>query len=221
MIAAGMLEKVEDFEHNGVHIPASRLGYRITRRFVRRYMARVFDNPSKVFTDDLLKPELQDPDSFADGILYIAEAQERVAKTYFEDGGYELACPPLQAILSIMAHGDFEGKTIDDPEIRSMFSREALLESDWYKRRLNEKQQRDIEHWRGFEVRLNKFMAIKSREEWVHELKLHARLQHAQDMRQRAEAEGYPQELVGTIGADPMKPSTTDATLVDRLAGSR
>ncbi len=31
-----------------------------------------------------------------------------------------------------MAHGDFEGKSINDPEVRALFNRETVLESDWY-----------------------------------------------------------------------------------------
>ena len=87
MIRDGMLEKIEDFEHNGKLIPASRLGYRITRRFVRTYLARVFDNPSKVFTEEFLQPEKQDRESYADGILHIAETQQKVAEQYMNDGG--------------------------------------------------------------------------------------------------------------------------------------
>ena len=219
MIADGMLEKVDDFDVDGTTVPASRLGYRITRKFVRTYMARVFDNPAKVFTDEILRPELQDGESFADGVLYIAEAQRRVATQYLSDGGYELACPPLQAILNIMAYGDHEGLTIDDPQIRSMFTREALLQSDWYRRRLREQKHRDIEHWRSFEKRLNRFMASKSHAESVQELNLQERIAYAQQMRSAAEADDYEQRIAGSLGADPMRPSVKDATLVDRLAG--
>lgn len=218
MIEHGMLEKIEDFEKDGKTIPASRLGYRITRRFVRNYLARVFDNPSKVFTEEILQPERQDMDSYADGILYIAEAQQRVAKGYFDDGGYELACPPLQAILSIMAFGDHEGKTIDDPEIRNLFTRESMLESDWYRRRLAKKKQRDIDHWRSFESRLTDYMNSSLHEEAVGELQLQQRLDYATSMRAGAESPNYEQELVGTLGADPMQPSMKDATLANRLA---
>ena len=112
LIEQGMLERIDDFEYDGKQIPASRLGYRITHKFVRQYLGRVFDNPSKVFTEDILKPELQDPDSFADGILHIAEAQKRVAQNYMEDGGFENACPPLKAVLNIMANGNHEGPII-------------------------------------------------------------------------------------------------------------
>ena len=220
MIKAKMLEKIDDFEKDGKLIPASRLGYRITRKFVRTYLARVFDNPSKVFTEEILQPEKQDPDSYADGILYIAEAHERVAKTYFEDGGYELACPPLQAILSIMAYGDFQGKTIDDPEVRQMFTRESLLQSDWYQRRLLKKQQRDLDHWTAFEQRLASYANSDAHAETAETLGLNQRLEYARRMREQSESPTYQEELKGTLGADPMQPSTHDATLSDRLANA-
>ena len=222
MIRDGMLERIEDFTHNGVVIPASRLGYRITRRFVRTYLARVFDNPSKVFTEEILRPETQDPESFADGILHIAEAQQRVASAYMEDGGYELACPPLQAILNIMTYGDHEGKSIDAPSIRQMFTREGLLESDWYKRRLQEKRLRDIEHWKAFVERIDNSICetklLTSRRASMDSLNLEERLQYAKDKLANAESPNYESEIVGTLGADPMRPSTSDKTMLQRLA---
>jgi hypothetical protein len=217
LIESGMLEKVDDFTADGVEIPASRLGYRITRKFVRTYLARIFDNPAKVFTDEILKPELQDPQSFADGILHITEAQKRVALRYMADGGYELACPPLQAILSIMAYGDYQGKSVTDPEIRDMFTRKSLLSSDWYRRRLAAQKYRDIEHWKAFEERLTEYVAKKT--PFAEELKLHERLRFATAQRQAAESPDYEEKLVGTLGADPMQPSMKDATLANRLAG--
>lgn len=217
LIADGMLKKIEDFDADGVAIPASRLGYRITRKFVRTYLARVFDNPSKVFTDEILQPELEDPESFADGILHIAEAQKKVAERYLTDQGYELACPPLQAVLNIMANGEHEGKTITDPEIRNLFTRESLLASDWYRRRLAAQKQTDIRHWRSFEQRLEQYITRKAGS--AEELDLSDRLRYATEMREAAESPDYEATLVGTIGADPMQPSTTDATLASRLAG--
>ncbi len=218
LIRNRMLEKIEDFEHNGVLIPASRLGYRMTPKFVRAYLARVFDNPGKVFTKEILRPEMQDPDSFADGILHIAEAQQRVAQRYLDDGSYELACPPLQALLSIMATGNFDGKTINDPEIREMFTRDALLASDWYRRRLRHKKARDIDHWKAFEERLSAHM--KERYHLINEdeLGVGERLAYAKSMRARAESPGYEEEIIGTLGADPMQPSLTSKSMLQKLA---
>jgi len=54
---------------------------------------------------------------------------------------------PLKAILDIMAYGNHDGQPIMDPAIRQLFCRTGLLKSDWYRRRMIAKQQRDIEHW--------------------------------------------------------------------------
>jgi len=72
------------------------------------------------------------------------EAQQRVATAYIEDGSIAEACPPLQALLTIMATGSFEGKDNRRPDIRKMFTRESLLASAWYRARLETKQRRDI-----------------------------------------------------------------------------
>jgi len=87
-------------------------------------------------------------DSFAAGVEAIVEAQQRVAQNYFYDGSVEAACPPLKALLHIMAHREWEGKGVDSPEVRAMFTREALLASGWYQERLHVKQERDVAVWR-------------------------------------------------------------------------
>ncbi len=92
----GYLEPLKDYDHKGERILASRLGYRITSKFVRAFFGRVFDNPLKVFDDELLKPETQDADAFADGIKNITETQQRVAQEYVQDGSIADACPPLR-----------------------------------------------------------------------------------------------------------------------------
>ena len=144
LIGDGLLEQIDDYEYKGETILASRLGYRITKTFVRRFFGRVFDNPSKVFTDDILRPETQNADDFADGVKNITEAQQRVARAYFEDGTIEEACPPLQALLHIMAHGHWEGKDVQSSEVRAMFELDAMLQSDWYRRRLETRRDREI-----------------------------------------------------------------------------
>ena len=146
LIAQGHLEPLADFEHAGDRAPASRLGYRITARFVRSYFGRVFTHPHVVFTDEMLRPETQDLDVFADGVLAgnIVATHERVAKSYFADGSLALACPPLHALLEIMANGRTDaGHGLASPEVRSLFTRERVVGSDWYKARLDAKQRSD------------------------------------------------------------------------------
>jgi hypothetical protein len=105
MIAKGYLEKCHDFTHNGREVLASRLGYRITRQFVIHYFGRVFNHPHVVLTPEMLRPELQDLEIFVDGMDNIVGTHKRVAEYYFNDGTIEFGCPPLKALLHIMAHG--------------------------------------------------------------------------------------------------------------------
>ena len=157
MIAAGYLEKIDDFALDGRTVQASRLGYRISMAFVDHFLGRIFETPDAVFPLELLRPELQDLQMFAAGVDAIVETQRRVALNYFEDGSVEAACPPLRALLEIMAHGSYQRKGVDDPEIRAMFTREALLASDWYRERLRVKQQRDVALWQRHVHALEEF----------------------------------------------------------------
>ena len=182
LIANGYLEKLEDFEYEGRPVLASRLGYRITSTFVDRFLGRIFEMPGVVFPEEMLRPEKQDLAVFAAGVNAICDAQRTVALNYFEDGSVDAACPPIKALLHIMAHGQYEGKGVDDPAIRAMFTREALLSSDWYKERLCVKQRRDVALW-------TRHVAAAGTEA------ARARLAHVGSPE-------YLEELVGTIGAD-------------------
>lgn len=203
MIERGLLERINDFDYDGRTIPASRLGYRITYLFVRSFFGRLFDNPAKVFDDAMLRPETQGMDSYVDGILNIVEAQERVAKTYFEDGSVEHAIPPLKAVLHIMAHGRFEGKDAHHPDIRRLFTREHLLESDWYRARLAAKQASDVAMWKRHVAYLESFVNQQTSTEVVKRLELPSRLEKAKAELKRVSDSTYLHRLTGTLGLDP------------------
>jgi len=198
------LEKLEDFEYQGRKVLQSRLGYRMNAEFLRRYFGRLFDSPSRVFNEEMLKPELQDMDVYVDGIENITEAQQRVAKGYLEDGSVEAAIPPLKALLHIMATGTWEGKDAHHPEFRAMFTREYLLKSDWYLDRLITRQRRDVDLWRRHVKSLEDFLARPSHREEADRLKLDDRLAYARAELKRVSEPGYARSLVGTIGADPL-----------------
>lgn len=185
LIDNGLLAKVEDFDYNGRRILASRLGYRITELFVDRFLGRIFELPGAVFPELLLRPEKQDMENFVKGVEAICDAQRLVALNYFEDGSVNAACPPIRALLHIMAHGNYEGKGVEDPSIRNMFTREALLASGWYARRLATKQQRDIALW-------TRHVAATHSDAAKAELS-------------RVSSPRYLEELRGTIGADPFE----------------
>lgn len=193
---------MSDFEHHGQWVQASRLGYRITDRFVATFMGKIFDNPAVVFGEDILKPETQGMDVFVDGVNNIVEAQQQVAQAYLDDGSIEDACPPLKALLHIMATGQYEGRDAHHPEIRALFTREALLASDWYQQRLETKQQRDAALWERHCAYLQAFLAKETHQDVAERLDIAGRLQQAQDKLARIRTAGYLESLQGTIGAD-------------------
>ncbi len=205
LIANGYLEKLNDFNYEGQHIAASRLGYRITSYFVRTFFGRLFDNPAKVLDETMLKPETQDMASYVDGILNIAQAQEGVAKMYFEDGSIDQACPPLRALLHIMAHGHFENKDAAHPDIRAMFTRDYLLASAWYRQRLQTKQERDVALWTRHVQYLEAFTRQPNQSDVAAQLQIPTRLTAAQKELARVSSPSYLESLIGTLGADPMK----------------
>jgi len=202
MIDQGYLEKLEDFTFEGKRIIASRLGYRITKRFVHAYMGKIFDNPNVVFDDALLKPETQDMEAYVDGIGNIVEAQQRVGRGYIEDGSVENACLPLKALLYIMADGHFEGKDINHADIRRMFTAEYLLNSDWYQQRLSIKQERDIHTWQRHKSYINKALNSGRNMDQAEQDGLKNKLLEVEQQLEYLHSPEYRSNLQGSIGAD-------------------
>ena len=205
LIANLCLEKCADFEHAGKKVLASRLGWRINARFVHAFFGRVFNHPHAVFTEAMLKPELQDRDVFADGMDNIVTTQKRVAKMYFDDGSIAQACPPLQALLHIMWHDHYEGKGLEHPEIRQMFARESLLASPWYAARLAAKQKVDRTLWKRHVEYLNSFLRRPSHVDVSDQMGISDRLARARKTLEQVESPEYLKKLVGTLGAEPIE----------------
>ena len=204
LIASKFLEKCQDFDHDGRKILASRLGYRINARFVRAFFGRVFNHPGAVFTDEMLRPELQDLAMFVDGLDNIVETQRRVAQLYFDDGSVNQACPPLRALLHLMRHDGWEGKGLDHPEVRQLFTRESLLASDWYSARLSAKQKIDHKLGRRHVDYLEKFMKRASHADEATRLGIGDRLKRARTRLMEVDSPDYLAALVGTLGAEPI-----------------
>lgn len=201
LIAGGYLEKLEDYELDGDLIPASRLGYRMTDHFMKRYFGRIFMHPDTIFTDEMLRPELQDEKIFADSVRTIATTHARVAQAYFDDDTARLAVPPLKALLEIMAHGESaEGLTLDDPRLRERFTRESVVSSEWYAARLDAKQAEDIRRsQQGIEV-LSEFMADPRNAAACKEIDAQGRMEQIRTINARARRVEYRQMLEGTLG---------------------
>jgi len=204
LIAEGFLERCVDFDHLGKRILASRLGYRITQRFVRAFFGRLFNHPHVVFPDEMLRPELQNMETFADGMDNIISTQQRVAAHYFEDGSIAEACPPLRALLHIMRDDKFEGKGIDHPEIREMFTREDMLSSDWYAARLKAKQHVDQRLWQRHVSYLETFLTKAGYADEAARLGIRSRLAEARQTLAAVKKPSHLKQLHGTLGTDPM-----------------
>lgn len=206
MIEHGYLEKIEDFDYKGEKIEASLLGYRITIKFVHHFMGRIFSNPDAIFNDEMLRPELQDLDTYVETLKNLATTQKRVAQGYMLDGTYEELCPPLQALVSIMTEGHYNGKDRNHREFRNLFTREYVLNSDWYKERLTFKQSNEIKFWSENINYLDEVMRKSNYKEAVVRLKLNDRLDEAKANLTKAQSPNYIQSLFGTLGTDLLKP---------------
>ncbi len=202
-----MLEPVPDVTVNGETVSGHRLGFRVTRRFIHHFFGRVFDNPDKVFVDSILRPETQDTAAFADGVKHIREAHQRVARQYFQDGTIEDLCPPLRALVTIMAEGRWQGYDEHAPELRQMFTYESLIASDWYRERLDVQQQRDISRWQ----RRLEYARQCLKSEVYKDADLSSQIEICERHLADAQSEAYLQQLQGAIGAQSSSCSASSA----------
>ena len=152
----------------------------------------------------MLKPELQDMDTYVEGMLTIAAAHREVAQNYFADGSIDAACPPLKALLHIMAHDTYEGKRLDDPEIRALFTRESMLASDWYQARLESQQARDVDAWTSHVDYLERFLERPTHADVAARLDIEQRLTDAKAELTKVSSPDYLTQLIGTIGRQPI-----------------
>jgi len=204
LIEHGYLEKINDFEHDGELIQASRIGYRITAKFARIFFGRVFSHPETVLNEEMLKPELQDKEVFVTGMKTIIAAHKEAAMNYFEDNSVEQACPPLKALLHIMVHGNYEGNELDSDNIRKLFERDYLLNSEWYRERLKSQQAQDIQSCKSHVHYLEQFLAKESHSGVAARLDIRSRLEKAKAELARVSSEDHLSNLVGTIGRQPI-----------------
>ena len=198
------LECCQDWNHEGKPVLASRLGWRVTSRFVQTFCGRVLGNPSTLFDEELLRPELQDRAVFAEGMENICGAMRAAAECYFADGSVEQAVPPLAALLHIMRDGAWQGVGPADPKFRALFARETVIASDWYRARLVAQQKRDLAQWEDRVGYLEKFLARANYADVAARLSIRERLESARAAAAAARAPDYVATLVGTLGVDPV-----------------
>ena len=201
LIKEGSFEKLEDFDYQGVHVPASRLGYRMTDVFSYKYLGKIFDEPQTVFSEEILKPEKQSLEAFVDGMLNIASGHKKAALDYFQDGSIEDAIPPIKALLFIMAYGDYQGHTLDSSAVRDLFKKEAVLSSDWYAMRLKNKQHIDMNLIGQKIDNLEAFIANPINKSIIKEFHYDTRLEAAKETLRYYQSDAYLESLIGTLGA--------------------
>ena len=204
LIERGFLEKIEDFEHEGRTVRASRLGYRMNRAFASTFFGRIFLHPDIVFTEEMLRPELQDEAIFADSVDVIVTTHKVVAEHYRADGSLEWAVPPLRALLEIMIDGvSREGWDLASPEFRAQFERENILDSAWYAERLDAKAARDARQAHEAIEALARFYEDENNEEVIKRLGLDERLAAARAWLEEVTSQAYRDHLVGSLGLQP------------------
>ena len=150
----------------------------------------------------MLKPELQGIDDFVDGINNIVETQQRIACHYFKDESVDAAIPPLKALLHIMAHGEYEGKTIVDQEVRDLFNREKVRSQGWYHDRLKAKQVQDVRYLENQLNYMRTFLGKQTHREEAERLGLAKRLAGVEEKLTYAKSSDYLGALSGSLGLD-------------------
>lgn len=201
LIDEGCLEPLKDFEHDGETILASRLGYRMTSKFATKYFGRIFLHPHVVFTEQMLRPELQDMDTFAESMRTIVRTHQRVAQTYIEDGTIALAVPPVRALLEVMAGGSTaDGLTLHDPQFREAFSRDAVLGSDWYAQRLASQRSADIAYAKRSLAAMADFTSKELAYDTAERLDIIAKTAAVEARLDSLQADELSQTYVGTLG---------------------
>lgn len=203
LLEHGCLEAVRDFKHEGRTVEASRLGYRITAKFVQRFFGRVFSDPAAVFSEDMLRPEQQSMEEYVDGVENICDAHRKAALLYLEDGGIAHAIPPLRALLEIMATGKSGTLTRDEPAFRTLFTRESVLQSEWYAERLRACHAAAKSLCTRQAAALREFLATRQRLRPAEREEMVQRLAAADAESARLAALDPLAEYAGTLGTDP------------------
>jgi hypothetical protein len=96
-----------------------------------------------------------------------------------------------------MVYGNYSGMDLEHPKLRDLFSRKVMMESDWYRERLETKQRRDIALWRRHE------QTLETAKEGHRGMELDELRTVVREKLAKVSSPEYLQELAGTLGADP------------------
>ena len=129
---------------------------------------------------------------------------EAIMKAYFEDGSAEAAIPPLKAVLSVMAFGSYEGKSIEDPEVRTLFDRDTVLQSDWYKERLERYKDQEIAYIERSMNYIQAYLAKGTNASSNAARRAQLEVQRAKVRLEALRNPSYMEIITGSIGKDPL-----------------
>jgi hypothetical protein len=104
-----------------------------------------------------------------------------------------------------MLYDQWEGKDLAHPELRALFTREALLGSDWYAARLKAKQQIDQALWSRHVDYLQRFLKKTSHADEALRLGIRDRLAPARLPLNELHRRSIWSKLRGTLGAEPIE----------------
>jgi hypothetical protein len=111
--------------------------------------------------------------------------------------------------LEIMMAGEPIPRGTAGERVRRMFTRECLLHADWYRQRLSIKQRRDVALWRRHLDYLDQVLDRRAENGRLGSIDLSARRRKAEVELARVVSPRYLDELMGSLGANPLKPRTT------------
>src|SRR5204863_8859010 len=96
------------------------------------------------------------------------------------------------------------GLELSHSKIRALFTRDNMLASDWYAKRLKAKQELDIRLWQRHVFYLAKFLSRPQYADEAARLGVEQRLGKARTELARTKTADYLHELHGTLGANPL-----------------
>jgi hypothetical protein len=111
-----------------------------------------------------------------------------------------------------MRDGAWEGHPADDPEFRALFTRDAMLASDWYRARLEAKREIDARLWEQHARYLEKFLQRPNYADVALQLGIREKLERVSAHARATRDPAYADSLAGTTGAEP-----AIATALDQL----
>ena len=118
------------------------------------------------------------------------------------DGSIHEAIPPLKALLYIMAEGSYEGYTINSKEVRDLFTRENVINSDWYQERLENRRQIEVKLLEKKIAYVQAFMANPVNKSIIAEMQYEMKLEEAKKELEYLKTEEYLKTQIGTLGAE-------------------